>query len=60
MIRPLDNPFADWCADKLLEGERLFISNLPADQYWAALDDAAETHDRLEAALARKVEINVR
>lgn len=58
MIRPLDTPFANWRADKLLEGERLFLSNLPADQYWAVTDDAAETTDHLEASLSRKVEIN--
>lgn len=60
MICPLDTPFANWRAEKLLEGERLFLSNLPADQYWTVTDDAAETTDRLEASISRKVQINAR
>ncbi len=60
MIRPTNTRFADWCAATLLREEVRFLSTLPADQYWPTIDDAAQVMDRLEAALARKVEINVR
>lgn len=58
MIRPLNSPFTDWCADTLLREEVRFLSTLPADRYWPTIDEAAQVTDRLEAALARKVVIN--
>jgi hypothetical protein len=59
MIRPIEpDAFSDWCADTLLREEGRFLSALPADQYWPAIDEAAQINDRLEAALSRKVQIN--
>lgn len=60
MIRPTNTSFADWCAATLLREEVRFLSTLPVDRYWPTIDEAAQVMDRLEAALARKVEINVR
>lgn len=60
MIRPTNTPFADWRAATLLREEVRFLSTLPAGQYWPTIDDTTQIMDRLEAALSRKVEINVR
>lgn len=59
MIRPLDDTFTNWCLDRSLEAYRHAIDCLPCDaSRFGMLADGNETLDRLEAALARKVEIN--
>lgn len=60
MTRPTNTRFADWCAAILLREEVRFLNTVPADQYWQTIDDTTQIMDRLEAALSRKVEINVR
>lgn len=61
MIRPLDpTPFTDWCADRRHDADKLALDGFPADEYFATLDEGHDLLDRLEAALARKVQINVR
>jgi hypothetical protein len=58
MIRPVDDTFTDWCAARRHEADRLKLDGLPADEYFATLDEGHELLDRLDAALARKVKIN--
>jgi len=60
MIHPITpTPFTDWCAEKMMEGEQLFLRDLPPDRYWPTIDEAAETTDRLTAALSRKVPVTM-
>ena len=59
MIRPITpTPFTDWCANRRHDADRLMLEGLPADQYFATLDDGHDLLDRLDAALSRKVSIN--
>lgn len=58
MIRPQSpTPFTDWCASKRHEADSLILDRLPADQFFATLDDGHDALDRLDAALGRKVPV---
>lgn len=59
MIRPLNpDAYTDWCADRRNDADRLLLDGLPADEYFATLDEGHDLLDRLDAALSRKVPIN--
>lgn len=58
-VKPITpTPFTDWCADRRHEADKLALDPLPADEYFAVLDEGHELLDRLEAALSQKVQIN--
>lgn len=55
-VKPITpTPFTEWCAEKRHEADQLTLNHLPADQYFAALDEGNEAIDRIQAALSRKV-----
>lgn len=60
MIRTITpTPFTDWCADRRHDADKLALDHLPADEYFAVLDEGHELLDALHAALSRKVPVTM-